>query len=454
MTEVGRMLWQGCHVLRHEGVAYDEYVDQLSLLLFIKMNSEVSKKPTGVPTWKDLIAVESDHLLAAYESLLARFAAEKGIVGEIFHGARSRFRSPDGLQAVLKILDSTHWSDLDRDVQGEAFEYLLERTATEGKQGAGQYFTPRPLVKAVVACLRPGAKPTDKVIADPASGTGGFLVEAVRFSGFRSGTTDEQFDVVGNEIVPRVRRMALMNLILHGVPHPSVELRDALSDEESTQAYDVVLANPPFGSRSGLRPSRSDFWVHTGNKQINFVQHISLSLRPGGRAAIILPDNCFSGDRSSVQLWERIFARNRVHTILRLPKGTFAPYAASVMTNVVFLNSEESGTDETWIYDARANLRQPTGRSPINESDLAEFVDCFGHDPDGGALRTERTSSNGRWVRHTSKELHERSFKLERSIAGPEIAYSGDLEASLVAVEDGLKGALRAVRELRKIGHG
>lgn len=448
------MLWQGCHILRHEGVAYDEYVDQLSHLLFIKMSSELGERSFNTLSWSDLFAMEDEKLLEAYEHTLKTYANEPGIVGEIFEDAQSRFKTAASLRAVLRILDETHWSSLDRDVQGDAFEYLLERTASDGKQGAGQYFTPRPLVKAIVRCVRPGAKPSDRIISDPATGTGGFLVEAAReFQVAKPSVTNQPW-VVGNEIVPRVRRMALMNLLLHGIASPRIVLGDALIGADSEGKNDIVIANPPFGARSGPRPARENFWVQTGNKQINFVQHIVRSLRPGGRAAIVLPDNCFAGDPTTTLLWREIFAENRVHTILRLPKGTFAPYAAGVMTNVVFISATGEPTEGTWIYDARTAFRQPTGRKPLESAELEEFIRCFGPDPDAGLVRQERTSPSGRWTRHEPSELESRNYKLDRAFSELAPRSTPDLDASLAAVEDELSTALGVVRELRRVTHG
>jgi type I restriction enzyme M protein len=245
--------------------------------------------------------------------------------------------------------------------------------------------------------------------------------------------------------------MALMNLYVHGAERPTVEIGDALSNPESEARYDVVVANPPFGSRSGPRPSRENFWVRTGNKQVNFVQHIILSLRPGGRAAIVLPDNCFAGDVTASHLWGEIFSRHRVHTILRLPKGTFAPYTAGVMTNVVFVSTDSGPTDFTWVYDARSNRRVPTGRRPLERAELDDFVACFGKDPDGRGVRSEDDSPEGRWSRHTHSELEARSYKLERPRNESDMAPGLDVDSALASAEDDLNAALDAIRELRRI---
>lgn len=453
MTDVGRRLWQGCHTLRHEGVSYGDYVDQLSLLLFLKMANELGATLPQGTGWEDLRAVADEALLDHYNAVLKTLGNEPSLIGEIFGEARSQFQSAQGLREIMNLLDDTHWSSLGRDVQGAAFEYLLERTASEGKQGAGQYFTPRALVQAIISCVRPGSLASDRVIGDPAMGTGGFLVEAHSWAAANHADRLQKMAFLGNEIVARVCRLALMNLHVHGAKNPVVTHGDALTTANSGSRVDVVVTNPPFGARSGPRPERADFWIATGNKQVNFVQHVVLSLSQTGRAAIVVPDGCFNGDRTAEQLWARIFEIANVHTILRLPKGTFAPYTAGTQTNVVFFTMG-TPTMNTWIYDARTDHRSPTGRHPLRRVELDDFVSCYGSDPNGGAVRYATDSPTGRWSCRPKEDLSRASFRLEVEPAAIGNPGANRITSGLVAAERDLLAALRGIEKLKGLHSG
>lgn len=450
MTDVGRVLWNGCHILRNEGVSNDEYVDQLALLLFIRMASEGRGRLPKEMRWPELLASSNGRLLDNYRNALEGLQRSRIAPDGIFDGAKSQFRTPEALRAVMELLDQTDWSRLDRDIQGAAFEYLVERTASEGKQGAGQYFTPRPLVRALMMCIKPGIKPSDRVISDPATGTAGFLTEAHSWMKSQPIAAANSPRFVGNEIVPRVRRMGAMNLLTHGIEDFNITLGDALEPHTNMPKSDVIVTNPPFGSRGGRRPPRDDFWIRTANKQVNFVQHVASMLEANGRAVMVLPDSCFSGSPVDVQLWDRVFRDFDVHTILRLPKGTFAPYTSGTMTNAVFFSGGKA-TRATWVYDLRSDMRTPTGKSPLRFDELEEFVRCFGDDPDGQAPRNREDSAKGRWASYTEAELRAVGFRLGGLQQNAEIAQTRLRPLDLVGdVERDLLTALDAIRSLRR----
>lgn len=411
---VGRRLWLFCHTLRHDGIDYGQYLDQLTYLLFLKMADEKRIEVLPSSNWATLRATSDAKLLGTYSTILERLASTNGMVGDIYQGSTSEFSRINSLRKIIDLLDEINWADLDTDVQADAFEYLLEQAASEGKKGAGQYFTPRDLIKVIVDCVQPGALSSDLVISDPATGTGGFLVAAAQWAGASRSASAETgaMTFTGVELVPRARRLALMNLMLHRVELPQIELGDSITDPPRQTKSNVILTNPPFGSKGGPAPRRADFWFTTTNKQLNFVQHIVNELAPAGRAAVILPDNCFFGDAAR-QLWPRLTERCDVHTILRLPPGTFAPYTAGTRTNVVFLTKGKS-TDETWTYDARTDMPLIGSANPLKEFMLSDFRNCFGRDPHGKARRDERDSKEGRWNRFSVGEMNRASFQIDQ----------------------------------------
>lgn len=308
MTDARRLvdrLWSFCHVLRDDGVGAVEYVEQLTYLLFLKMAQERGtdlgwRRLTGTP--------------AAYQDLLGELAGRPGVLGTIYAGARNRIQDPAKLRRLIELIDREHWTGSGADVAGDAYEELLSRGAEDVKSGAGQYFTPRPVVQAVVACVRPTAADT---VVDPAAGTGGFLLEAAKVA--RS--------VGGMELVDGTARLAAMNLLLHGVGTPDgpspVEVGDALAADPGRR-YSVVLSNPPFGRRAGERaPARADFTAATANKQLNFVQHIATILDTGGRAAVVVPDNVLFEGGAGETVRRRLLCDFDLHTMLRLPTGIF-----------------------------------------------------------------------------------------------------------------------------------
>ncbi|MFG2099680.1 N-6 DNA methylase [Micromonospora echinaurantiaca] len=416
MVDVGRTLWHYCHTLRHDGMDYGEYLDQLTYLLFLKMADERGVALPQGAGWDKLTHCDAEVLLETYQEILTKLKCGRGLVGDIYASARSGFSRPSSLGQILSLLDQIEWSALPSDVQADAFEYLLEQAAAEGKKGAGQYFTPRLLVESIVECVKPGALPSDRLVSDPAAGTGGFLVAAHAWAlnelGSPSAVEKRGMSFQGTELVSRARRLGLMNLMLHGVTEPVLSLSDAIYDDPPLSNYDVVLTNPPFGSKGSNPPVRSDFWAVTSSKQLNFVQHVVAILKEGGRAALVLPDNCFFGDQASL-LWPGLVERCNVHTVLRLPRGTFSPYTSGTRTNVLFLEKGRP-TETTWVYDARTGLPAIGRGNPLSRDTLKEFRTCFGPDPRAQSARNVLHSPGRRWNAFQIQELSRRQYQLDQ----------------------------------------
>jgi type I restriction enzyme M protein len=421
MTDVVGKLWGFCHVLRHDGVDYGDYIEQLTYLLFIKMADERGVDLPGDTDWPYLRKHSGMELLDTYIESLRILGRQPGILGDIFSGAQSRFSNPVNLQKLIGIIDETEWTALDVDIKAAAFEGLLEKAAAEGKKGAGQYFTPRLLIQSMVRCIKPDPRANKEfAIGDPACGTGGFLVAAYEWLKDETGGALDRDTALrvrkgtyfGQELVARPRRLALMNMYLHQV-EPRITLGDSIYEEPSGQRFDVVLTNPPFGTKGANQaPVRDDFVVQTSNKQLNFIQHVLTILKPGGRAAIVVPDNVlFAGQAGEV--FELLMQDCDVHTVLRCPRGTFSPYTEGTKTNVIFL-TKGYATERTWIFDARANVPKITKKNrPLTEKHFAEFERCYGDDPNGRSKRAEDDSSDGRWRSFMLNEIKERHYKLD-----------------------------------------
>jgi type I restriction enzyme M protein len=422
MTDVVGKLWGFCHVLRHDGIDYGDYIEQLTYLLFIKMADERRLELPAHTDWPYLRKQSGTELLDSYVEALRILGKERGILGDIFSGSQSRFSNPVNLQKLMVVINETDWTSLDTDVKAAAFEGLLEKAASEGKKGAGQYFTPRPLIQCMVRCIKPDSRASkDFTIDDPACGTGGFLVAAYEW--FKDQTDGGALDretarrirtktYFGQELVPRPRRLALMNLYLHQV-EPHISLTDSIYEVPGSQRYDVVLTNPPFGTKGANQaPEREDFVVLTSNKQLNFIQHVLTILKPGGRAAIVVPDNVLFAQQAG-EVFHVLMEDCDVHTVLRCPRGTFSPYSEGTKTNVIFFTKGRS-TERTWIYDARANVPKITKKSrPLTAKHFAEFEKCYGQDPNGLSKRSDRHSKEGRWRGFTIDEIKERHYKLD-----------------------------------------
>lgn len=414
--DVTSVLWSYCHILRHDGVDYSDYIEQLTYLLFLKMADENGISVPKDCQWSSLLAKEGVELSEHYQYILERLKEENGILGQIFQEPISKIKNPKNLKKIIVGIESIGWTKLDKDVQGEAFEGLLERTANEGKKGAGQFFTPRPLIRAIVNVMQPN--PLEKKgfrLSDTSCGTGGFLTMAAEWGKKRVSPSEwktiSNSAYHGQELVVRPYRLALMNLFLHGV-NPQLLLGDSIySFEEKKNRYDCILTNPPFGTRgSSGPPLQRDFFIQTSNIQINFIQHIYEVLKPNGRAAIVLPDSILT-DYKARELWEILIGEDRcnVHTILRLPNGTFTPYANGVKACVIFFQKAQP-TQEIWVYDARTNEEEITKTSrPLNyEKHFKNFVSCYGSHPNGRGKRKE----SGRFQRYSLEQIKDRNYDL------------------------------------------
>lgn len=429
-------VWSFCHVLRDDGVGYGDYLEQLTYLLFLKMADEYAKPPynrkIGIPkefTWETITSKKGAELEEHYARLLKELGNKPGMVGQIFVKSQNKIQDPAKLSRIIDMIDKEQWVSMEADVKGDIYEGLLEKNAEDTKSGAGQYFTPRALIKAMVECVRPEPR---KSIADPACGTGGFFLSAYDFlvKEHQLDREDKKFLMLhtfrGNEIVSGTRRLCLMNLFLHNIGEMTQEdiiisPNDALVAPPST-TFDYVLANPPFGKKSSmtitnddgeqeredLTYNRQDFWVTTSNKQLNFVQHIKSLLKTTGQAAVVVPDNVLFEGGTGETVRRKLLETTQLHTILRLPTGIF--YANGVKANVLFFDnkpaSKEPWTKEIWFYDYRTNVKHTLKQSPLRFDDLKDFVKCY--NPKNRAKRKETWSDknpDGRWRKYTYKEV-------------------------------------------------
>lgn len=428
-------VWSFCHTLRDDGVGYGDYLEQLTFLLFLKMADEYAKPPykknTGIPAhynWESLTSKKGDELETHYSTLLRELGKDKGILGQIFTKAQNKIQDPAKLFSIINMINAENWVLMGADVKGAIYEGLLEKNAEDVKSGAGQYFTPRPLIQVMVECIQP--KPS-KTIADPACGTGGFFLAAYDFLLTHHDLNKEQKQFLkndtffGNEIVPSTRRMGLMNMFLHNIGEltgtPMISGNDALISDDKKR-YDYVFANPPFGKKSSmtittetgtqekkdLTYNRQDFWASTSNKQLNFVQHIRTILKSTGEAAIVVPDNVlFEGGAGEI-VRQKLLETTNLHTVLRLPTGIF--YANGVKANVLFLENKPASkspwTKEIWFYDFRTNIHFTQKKNPMRYEDLKDFIVAY--NPNNRHQRKETWSEStpeGRWKKYSYEEI-------------------------------------------------
>jgi type I restriction enzyme M protein len=465
VIDVVNKLWGFCNVLRHDGVDYGDYIEQLTYLLFIKMADERAVQLPEQTDWPHLRKQSGSDLLDTYVEALRALGKERGVLGDIFAGAQNRFTNPVNLHRLIGLIDETEWTELETDVKAAAFEGLLEKAASEGKKGAGQYFTPRLLIQAMVRCVRPDPRiSADFKICDPAVGTGGFLIAAYEWlkDQTEGGALDRDLakrvrtrTYYGNELVQRPRRLALMNLYLHQV-EPQITLGDSIGDPPGSQRFDVILMNPPFGNKGASQvPDREDFVVATSNKQLNFVQHVLTILKQGGRAAVVVPDNVLFADQAG-EVFEILMEDCDVHTVLRCPRGTFSPYTEGTQTNVIFF-TKGPRTELTWIYDARSNVPKITKKSrPLSPKHFAEFEQCYGGDPYGHSARSESDSTEGRWRSFSVDEVKARHYKLDafKWIRDEELDDPDDLpepEELITDAIEALRLALDDLADLQKL---
>lgn len=421
MADIVNKLWGFCHTLRHDGVDYGDYIEQLTYLLFLKMADEKEIEIDKKYNWSSLKTLSSTELTDHYAETLRKLREGKGIVGKIFTQAMPRITNPVNLKRLINMIDEEDWSSMDVDVKGEAFEGLLERSANEGKKGAGQYFTPRELIRSIVRVMKPDPRvKKDFTICDPACGTGGFLVLAYEWlmDETKGGALQREDNrrikektYYGYELVPRPARLAMMNLFLHGVT-TEIKIGDTIYEPFDGKKYDCILTNPPFGTKGANQaPEREDFTIATSNKQLNFVQHYLSALKPGGRAAVVLPDNVLFEDKAA-EVFKILMQDCNLHTIMRLPRGTFTPYAQGVKANVIFLQ-KGLPTENVWIFDARSNVEGITKKDrPLTERHFEEFEKCYGKDPNGQSQRKD-LGAEGRFRKFHISEIKEREYKLD-----------------------------------------
>ncbi|MFZ5452980.1 MAG: N-6 DNA methylase [Thermodesulfobacteriota bacterium] len=462
MSDIVQKLWGFCHTLRHDGIDYGDYIEQLTYLLFLKMADERGiALPPGCD-WPILVNQSGAGLTDHYVEVLRTLGQARGLLGDIFAGAMSRFHNPVNLKKLIGLIDETEWTLLGVDVKAQAFEGLLEKAASEGKKGAGQYFTPRLLIQAMVAVLKPDPRTRrDFAIGDPACGTGGFLVAAYEWlmKQTKGGAIDRDLakrlkraTYFGQELVARPRRLALMNLYLHGL-EPEIALGDSIYQVYTGPRFDVVLTNPPFGTKGANQtPERDDFTVTTSNKQLNFLQHLMTILKPGGRAAVVLPDNCLFADQAG-EVFKILTEDCDLHTVLRLPRGTFTPYSPGTKTNVIFF-TKGYPTENLWIYDGRTNVPGITKKDrPLTAEHFAEFIRCYGPDPNGRSRRNPADSPADRWRRFHISEVQSRDFKIDglRWLKDESLDDPGDLPEPEELVTDAIAELEGAIQELNSI---
>lgn len=477
--DIVQKLWNLCNLLRDDGITFSQYVTELTYILFLKMAKETETE-SQLPSpyrWDALYNESGLEQLSFYKQLLldlGKSTFKKLIDGEeveytvtplvqsIYNNAQTSLRQPANLNKLVEEINKLDWYSAREEGLGDLYEGLLEKNANETKSGAGQYFTPRPLIDAIVDVSKPQA---GEVISDPASGTLGFLICADRYI---KEATDDLFDLdeetqhfqkhnafYGVELVPDTRRLALMNAMLHDI-HGQIHLGDSLAPMgESLPKSDLILANPPFGTKSrGEGPKRSDFTFETNNKQLAFLQHIYRNLKPGGRASVVLPDNVLFEDNVGQKIRADLMDKCNLHTILRLPTGIF--YAQGVKTNVLFFQKgpkgkERGNTKDVWVYDLRTNMPSFGKRNPLTRAHFDEFVTAFGDDANGRSKRKD-TGEEGRFRRFTIEDIERRGDNLNITwLRDENVERAEDLpEPDVIAKEmmDILSSATNDLQEL------
>jgi len=414
-------VWSFSTILRDDGVTYGDYLEQLTYLIFLKMADEYSKPPYNrdlkIPeryNWQTLIDKKGVELETHYLNLLKELGKESGLIGQIFVKAQNKIQDPAKLYRIIQMINSENWAILGVDVKGTIYEGLLEKNAEDLKSGAGQYFTPRVLIKAMVECIKP--EPI-KTIADPACGTGGFFLAAYDFisNPKNYSLNQEQKEFLkfntfrGWELVSTTYRLCLMNLFLHNIGDmnsmPPITRNDALIADPG-ERFDYILTNPPFGKKSSMTftneegrqekedlvYNRQDFWTTTSNKQLNFVQHVRTLLKTDGKAAVVVPDNVLFEGGAGETVRKKMLETTDLHTILRLPTGIF--YKPGVKANVIFFDNHPADknpwTKEVWIYDLRTNMHFTLKENKMEFEDLKNFIECYNPENRHGRKEAER----------------------------------------------------------------
>ena len=467
-SDIVQKLWNLCKVLWGGGVTYHQYVNELTYLLFLKMTEE-TKAESQIPEayrWKQLHAKSGTEQLTFYKKMLIDLGTQgTPLVQAIYANASSVITKPATLGSLVTSLNDLDWYSAREEGLGDMYEGLLEKNATESKRGAGQYFTPRPLIESMVELMQPKA---GEIVQDPAAGTGGFLINADRF--IRTATNDlytlktqqQEFQrrqaFQGMEFVQDVHRLCLMNMMLHGIEGP-VGCDDTLGPAGARlPKADVVLTNPPFGSKGNSRVARDDFTYPTKNRQLAFLQHIYRGLKPGGRAAVVLPDNVLFEDNTGQKIRADLMHKCNLHTVLRLPTGIF--YAQGVKTNVLFFQRGTKDTDNTkevWFYDLRTNMPSFGKRTPLTRQHFAAFEQAYGPCPNGASPRID-TGETGRFCCFTREDIAKRGDNLDISwLRDENTTHSDDLpepEVLAASIMEQLGIAMQEMEELTQILEG
>lgn len=454
-----KKVWTLATTLSGQGVGFTDYITQLTYLLFLKMDKENRElgEESAIPEgyqWEELTALDGTDLLMQYEETLDFLRRQDNLIGTIFTKAQNKIDKPVYLKKVITMIDEEDWL-LEGDVKGAIYESILERNGQDKKSGAGQYFTPRPLIKAMVDCARPKITET---VCDPACGTGGFLLAA--FDYMKNQSQDkEKREFLRNEALSGTDNTALvvtlasMNLYLHGIgtDRSPIICADSL-EKQPEKLFDVILANPPFGTRpaGSVDIQRDDFITETKNNQLNFLQHIMMSLRNGGRAAVVLPDNVlFEGSGEAIR--RKLLTDFNLHTILRLPTGIF--YAQGVKANVLFFTKGEP-TRDVWFYDYRTGVKHTLANNKLERRHLNDFVSCY--NPDNISARTEtynaETEPNGRWRKYPAEDLLKRD-KTSLDITWMKIEDTDDrtLAELMADIETKSNNIASAVAQLKEL---
>ena len=452
-----KKVWNIANVMSSAGVGFTDYITQFTYILFLKMDDEReqlglgSNLPEGCK-WADLKAESGEDLVKTYEAILKTLSEQKGLIGTIFTKAANKIFEPVYLKKIIDMVDEENWYMMDSDLKGAIYESILEKNGQDKKSGAGQYFTPRALIQAIVEVLNPKITET---VGDPCCGTGGFLLGAYAHMRTQSKDAEKQkflknHALFGADNTPLVVTLASMNLYLHdiGIKESPVIYQDSLLDK-SERLFDVIATNPPFGARPqgavGVQSVRTDF-IETSDNQVNFLQHIMSIVKTGGRVGVVLPDSVLTDSGSTKQVRDELLKEFNLHTILRLPTGIF--YANGVKTNVLFFDKGEP-TKDIWVYDYRTGIKHTMAQKPMTRADLDEFVQCYcsGHTAD----RPETYSAenpNGRWRRFSAAEVAARddlNFKWI-DLTEEDERTVGEIMDDMQAQADAISGALETLR--------
>ena len=457
-----KKVWDIANVLAAAGVGFTDYITQLTYILFLKMDAEKEELGLGssIPDgykWKNLLEYSGNDLVEKYEEILRELSKDTGLIGTIFTKATNKITAPVHLKKVIDMVSSENWYMMEGDFKGAIYESILEKNGQDKKSGAGQYFTPRALIKAMVDVVDPKITET---VADPACGTGGFLLAAFEHMKPQSREIAKQNFLKNNAFfgadnTPLVVTLASMNLYLHdiGTAKSPIVCQDSLTENYDAGMYDVVLANPPFGTRpqaaGDVSVVRNDF-IKTSDNQVNFLQHIMSIVKTGGRVGVVLPDNVLTDGGATVKVREKLLKDFNLHTILRLPTGIF--YANGVKTNVLFFD-KGTRTKDIWVYDYRTGIKHTLATKPMKREDLNEFVECYcsGHMQDRVQTYSEE-NPNGRWRRFSEDEVYSRD-QLKLDFKWLDLSEKDDrtLAELLQDIKDKSANIAKAVAELEKL---